>query len=123
MIASCVGFILLSYPMFYIVLHGASFADRHGGARWLASLLTGLFLGTMPATLVEMFATKSAADGVVHGVQRLNWIVRRVCALHRHQPGWRPRGQPISVAFFVAASAIISLPAVLLLKETAYRAA
>jgi MHS family proline/betaine transporter-like MFS transporter len=118
MIASCVGFILLAYPMFYIVLHGASFATVMA-VQVVASLLTGLFLGTMPATLVEMFSTKSRLMGLSTAFNASTGLFG----------GFAPfiatsliaaTGAPISVAFFVAASAIISLPAVLLLKETAH---
>jgi MHS family proline/betaine transporter-like MFS transporter len=118
MIVSCVGFILLAYPMFYIILHGASFATVMA-VQVVASLFTGLFLGTMPAALVEMFPTK----------QRLMGLSTAFNASTGLFGGFAPfiataliaaTGQPISVAFFVVASAIISLPAVLLLKETAF---
>ncbi len=118
MIASCVGFILLPYPLFYIVLHGASFATVMG-VQVVASMFTGLFLGTMPAALVEMFPTKSRLMGLSTAFNASTGLFG----------GFAPfiatslvaaTGAPISVAFFVAASALISLPAVLLLKETAH---
>ena len=118
MIASCVGFILLAYPLFYIVLHGASFATVMA-VQVVASIFTGLFLGTMPSALVEMFPTKSRLMGLSTAFNASTGLFG----------GFAPfiatslvaaTGAPISVAFFVAASAIISLPAVLLLKETAF---
>jgi MFS transporter, MHS family, proline/betaine transporter len=118
MIASCVGFILLAYPLFYIVLHGASFATVMA-VQVVAGIFTGLFLGTMPATLVEMFPTKSrlmglstafnASTGLFGGFAP--FIATSLIAV---------TGAPISVAFFVVATAIISLAAVLRLKETAF---
>jgi MFS transporter, MHS family, proline/betaine transporter len=118
MIASCVGFIVLAYPLFYIVVHGASFTTVMA-VQVVAGMLTGLFLGTMPATLVEMFPTKTrlmglstsfnASTGLFGGFAPFisTWLVAAT-------------GAPTSVAFFVAASAIISLVAVLMLKETAH---
>lgn len=118
MIASCVGFILLAYPLFAIVLRGGGFATVMA-VQVAASLLAGLFLGTMPATLVEMFPTGSrlmglstafnASTGLFGGFAPFiaTWLVAAT-------------GAPISVAFFVMASAFLSLPAVLLLRETAH---
>ena len=116
MIASCIGFIVLAYPLLYIVLHGAGFAGIMA-AQVMASIVTGLFLGTMPATLVEMFPTGSrlmglstafnASTGLFGGFAPFiaTWLIAVT-------------GAPISVAFFVMASAMLSLPAVLLLRET-----
>ena len=116
MIASCVGFIVLAYPLFYIVLHGASFAGIMA-VQVVASVVAGLFLGTMPATLVEMFTTGSrlmglstafnASTGLFGGFAPFiaTWLIAAT-------------GAPIAVAFFVIASAVLSLPAVLLLRET-----
>jgi MFS transporter, MHS family, proline/betaine transporter len=116
MIASCVGFIVLAYPLFYVVVHSASFATVMG-VQVVAGMLTGLFLGTMPATLVEMFPTKTrlmglstsfnASTGLFGGFAPFiaTWLVATT-------------GAPTSVAFFVAASAVVSLVAVLMLKET-----
>jgi MFS transporter, MHS family, proline/betaine transporter len=118
MIASCVGFIVLAYPLFYAVLHGASFATVMA-VQVVAGIFTGLFLGTMPATLVEMFPTKSRLMGLSTAFNASTGLFG----------GFAPfistsliaaTGAPISVAIFVVASAIISLGAVLLLKETAY---
>ncbi len=118
MIASCIGFIVLAYPLLYVVLHGAGFVGIMA-VQVVASIITGLFLGTMPATLVEMFPTGSrlmglstafnASTGLFGGFAPFiaTWLIAVT-------------GAPISVAFFVAASAVLSLPAVLLLKETAH---
>lgn len=118
MIASCVGFIVLAYPLFYIVVHSASFATVMA-VQVVAGMLTGLFLGTMPATLVEMFPTKTrlmglstsfnASTGLFGGFAPFiaTWLVAAT-------------GAPTSVAFFVAASAVVSLVAVLMLKETSH---
>jgi MHS family proline/betaine transporter-like MFS transporter len=82
-------------------------------------MLTGLFLGTMPATLVEMFPTKTrlmglstsfnASTGLFGGFAPFiaTWLVAAT-------------GAATSVAFFVAASAVVSLVAVLMLKETSH---
>jgi MHS family proline/betaine transporter-like MFS transporter len=116
MIASCVGFVVLAYPMFYIVVHSASVATVMA-VQAVAGMLTGLFLGTMPATLVEMFPTKTrlmglstsfnASTGLFGGFAPFiaTWLVAAT-------------GAPTSVAFFVSGAAVVSLVAVLMLKET-----
>jgi MFS transporter, MHS family, proline/betaine transporter len=118
MIASCVAFILLAYPLFYIVVNGASFAAVMA-VQAAAGMLTGLFLGTMPATLVEMFPTKTRLMGLSTSFNASTGLFG----------GFAPfiatslvaaTGAPTSVAFFVAASAVVSLAAVVMLKETAH---
>jgi MHS family proline/betaine transporter-like MFS transporter len=118
MIASCVAFILLAYPLFYIVVNGASFAAVMA-VQAVAGMLTGLFLGTMPATLVEMFPTKTRLMGLSTSFNASTGLFG----------GFAPfiatslvaaTGAPTSVAFFVAASAVVSLAAVVMLKETAH---
>jgi MFS transporter, MHS family, proline/betaine transporter len=118
MIASCVGFVVLAYPLFYIVVNGASFATVMG-VQAVAGMLTGLFLGTMPATLVEMFPTKTRLMGLSTSFNASTGLFG----------GFAPfiatslvaaTGAPTSVAFFVMASAVISLAAVLMLKESAH---
>jgi len=63
LIISCVGFIVLAYPLFYIVVNGASFTTVMA-VQAVAGMFTGLFLGTQPSTLVEMFSTKSRMMGL-----------------------------------------------------------
>jgi MHS family proline/betaine transporter-like MFS transporter len=118
MIASCVAFILLAYPLFYIVVNGASFAAVMA-VQAVAGMLTGLFLGTMPATLVEMFPTKTRLMGLSTSFNASTGLFG----------GFAPfiatslvaaTGAPTSVAFFVAASAVVSLAAVVMLRETAH---
>jgi MFS transporter, MHS family, proline/betaine transporter len=118
MIASCVGFVVLAYPLFYIVANSASFATVMA-VQAVAGMLTGLFLGTMPASLVEMFPTKTRLMGLSTSFNASTGLFG----------GFAPfiatslvaaTGAPTSVAFFVMASAVISLAAVLMLKESAH---
>lgn len=118
MIASCVAFILLAYPLFHIVVSGASFGAIMT-VQAVAGMLTGLFLGTMPAALVEMFPTKTRLMGLSTSFNASTGLFG----------GFAPfiatslvaaTNAPTSVAFFVAASAVISLVAVVMLRETAH---
>jgi MHS family proline/betaine transporter-like MFS transporter len=118
LIASCVGFIALGYPLLHIVVHGTSFG-LIVLVQVVAGVLTGLFLGTMPSALVEMFPTR----------QRLMGLSTAFNASTALFGGFAPfiatwliasTGKPISLAWFVIASALVTLPAILLLRETAH---
>lgn len=80
--------------------------------RPLGGFLIGRFgdrRGRKPALLLTIIVMANASTGLFGGFAP--FIATSLVAA---------TGAPISVAFFVAASAVISLPAVLLLKETAH---
>lgn len=95
-----------------------------GASMWtvvlIQSLFTaccGLFLGGMPAALVEIFPTTRRLTGLTtaYNLQSMvfggfapfiaSWLITKT-------------GTPVSVSYFIIVSAVISLVAVVLLKET-----
>jgi MHS family proline/betaine transporter-like MFS transporter len=117
MITSCVLLILFSYPLLSMALGGASM--------WtvvltqsLFTALCGLFLGSMPAALVELFPTSRRLTGLTtaYNLQSMifggfapfiaSWLITQT-------------GAPISVSYFIMFAAIISCVALLLMRETA----
>jgi MHS family proline/betaine transporter-like MFS transporter len=118
MLTSCAGFLLLSYPLLAGALKSRSF-----GVVMLVQIafcvMDGLFLGTMPATLVEAFPTVRRYMGLStaynlssmvfggFGPFIATWLIART-------------GAPISLAFLMMTVAAISTPAVALLRETAF---
>jgi MHS family proline/betaine transporter-like MFS transporter len=80
--------------------------------------LNGLFLGSMPAALVEMFPTSRRLTGLTtaYNLQSMlfggfapfiaSWLIAQT-------------GAPISLAYFIMFSAVLSLIALLLMRETA----
>ncbi|MCC8969987.1 MFS transporter [Bradyrhizobium brasilense] len=117
MIAACGLLILLSYPLLSLALSSASI--------WKVILtqsvftaLCGLFLGSMPAALVEMFPTKRRLTGLTtaYNLQSMmfggfapfiaSWLITQT-------------GAPISLSYFIIFSAFVSGAALLLMPETA----
>ncbi|WP_428374923.1 MFS transporter [Lichenicoccus sp.] len=114
---SCLVFLLLSYPLVWLILHGATHA--------LAVLVQcalgancGLFIGSMTAALVEMFPTRSRLTGLSTSYNLASMVFG----------GFAPfiatgliaaTGAAISVTYYVILGAVVSLPAVLAFRETA----
>jgi MFS transporter, MHS family, proline/betaine transporter len=116
MLAACILLAALTYPLLSAALEGASL--------WtvvlIQSLFTsmcGLFLGGMPAALVEIFPTTRRLTGLTtaYNLQSMvfggfapfiaSWLIAKT-------------GTPVSISYFIIGSAVISLVAVVLLKET-----
>ena len=116
---SCLVFLLLSYPMVWLILHGAT----HAVAVLVQCALSancGLFIGSMTAALVEMFPTRSRLTGLSTSYNLASMVFG----------GFAPfiatgliaaTGAAISVTYYVILGAIVSLPAVLMFRETAGR--
>ncbi len=114
---SCLVFLLLSYPLVWLILHGAT----HALAVLVQCALSancGLFIGSMTAALVEMFPTRSRLTGLSTSYNLASMVFG----------GFAPfiatgliaaTGAPISVTYYVILGAIVSLPAVLVFRETA----
>ena len=116
MLVACVLLILLAYPLLSFALGG--------GSMWVVILIQsvftsfcGLFLGAMPAALVEMFPTSRRLTGLTtaYNLQSMvfggfapfiaSWLITQT-------------GAPISLSYFVIFSAIVSGIALLLMAET-----
>jgi len=117
MMASCVLLIVTSYPLLSIALGG--------GSMWavvltqsLFTAMCGLFLGSMPAALVEMFPTTRRLTGLTtaYNLQSMafggfapfiaSWLITQT-------------GAPVSVSYFIMFAAALSLAALFTMNETA----
>lgn len=120
MLLACALLVLLSYPLLSLALGS--------GAPWVVimtqSIFTafcGLFLGGMPAALVEMFPTARRLTGLTtaYNIQSMvfggfapfiaSWLIAET-------------GAPISLSYFIIASAAISGLALLMMAETSRKA-
>jgi MFS transporter, MHS family, proline/betaine transporter len=116
MLAASVLVLVLAYPLLSAALNGASL--------WTVVLIQslfaafcGLFLGGMPAALVEIFPTTRRLTGLTtaYNLQSMvfggfapfiaSWLIART-------------GAPISVSYFIIFAAAISTIAVLMMRET-----
>ena len=119
LVASCLVFLFLSYPLVRLLL--VSHSVLLGLAIQSAlSANCGLFIGSMTVALVEMFPTRRRLSGLNTAYNLSSmvfggfapfiaaWLIART-------------GQPIAVTYYVMLGALVSLPAVLRFKETAGR--
>jgi MFS transporter, MHS family, proline/betaine transporter len=116
MLAASILLVVLSYPLLSAAVSGASL--------WtvilIQSLFTamcGLFLGGMPAALVEIFPTTRRLTGLTtaYNLQSMvfggfapfiaSWLIAKT-------------GAPVSISYFIIVSAAISTVAVSMLRET-----
>jgi MHS family proline/betaine transporter-like MFS transporter len=118
LLASCALCFLLAYPLLYLVIDARSFGTTLVIQATFAAFC-GLFLGAMPAALVEMFPTARRLTGLstAYNLQSMmfggfapfiaSWLIVRT-------------GAPISIAFFIMTAAVLSAIAVSRLRETAH---
>jgi MHS family proline/betaine transporter-like MFS transporter len=118
MLASCAGLLLLTYPLLAWALNSKSFGVVVF-VQFALCVIDGLFLGTMPATLVEAFPTVRRYMGLSTSFNLSSmvfggfapfigtWLIART-------------GAPISLAFFMIVIAAITTLTVVLLRETAF---
>ncbi len=116
MLVACALLILLSYPLLSFALGGGSMWTVIATQSVFTSFC-GLFLGAMPAALVEMFPTSRRLTGLTtaYNLQSMvfggfapfiaSWLITQT-------------GAPISLSYFVIFSAIVSGIALLLMAET-----
>jgi MHS family proline/betaine transporter-like MFS transporter len=116
---SCLVFLFLTYPLVWLILHGASFAVSIA-VQAVLSANCGLFIGSMAAALVEMFPTKRRLTGLSTSYNLSSMVFG----------GFAPfiatwliasTGSAISVTYYVILGALVSLPAVLVFRETAWK--
>jgi len=119
MITSCLIFLFLSYPLVWLILNGGNTALSVAVQAFL-SANCGLFIGSMAAALVEMFPTRRRLTGLSTSYNLASmvfggfapfvatWLISRTDA-------------PISVTYYVIFGAVVSLPAVLAFRETAWK--
>lgn len=116
LLTACLLLLVFSYPLVWLVLNGAS----HGVAVAIQAFLSascGLFIGSMATALVEMFPTRRRLTGLSTSYNLSSMVFG----------GFAPfiatwliaqTQEPISVTYYVIFGAIVSLPAVVMFKET-----
>jgi MFS transporter, MHS family, proline/betaine transporter len=114
--ASCVGFALLSYPLFLLMNQGSLVAA--GAAHVALGILLAIFLSTTIAALTELFPTRVRYGGFSIGY---NISVAIFGGAAPFFATWliSVTGNPLSPAFYLIAAAIATLLTLLTLRETA----
>jgi MHS family proline/betaine transporter-like MFS transporter len=114
---SCTVFLLFTYPLVWLILHGVAFPVAVL-IQVVLSANCGLFIGSMAAALVEMFPTRRRLTGLSTSYNLSSmvfggfapfiatWLIART-------------NEPISVTYYVIFGALVSLPAVIAFRETA----
>jgi MHS family proline/betaine transporter-like MFS transporter len=118
LLACCAAFIVLPYPLFVLMLGGASL-----GTVLLIQLLIGLaialFSGAGPAAIAEIFPTRSRSLYMSTGYSLAVAIFGGFAPfVAQWLIGWT--GSPISPVFYVVAAAIVSTIVIWQLQETAH---
>jgi MHS family proline/betaine transporter-like MFS transporter len=116
LIASCLASIALPYPLFRVMLGGASF-ELVLASQLLIALVIALYCAALPAAIAEIFETPtrttylSLANGTAVAIFggfapfAATWLIDRTTS-------------PIAPVFLVMAAALLSLMAILTLRET-----
>jgi MHS family proline/betaine transporter-like MFS transporter len=117
LLVGVVGVLTLSYPLFWLMHHPATVMIMLGQLGF--SIILGLYLGTLPAAIVEIFPRRvrcsamsisyNAAIGLFGGTAPMVavYLIQR-------------SHNDLSPAFYLMTMAVVSLAAVLSIKETAW---
>ena len=118
LLACCLAFIVLSYPLFSLIATGAGFATVMG-IQILFGLMIALFSGAGPAAIAEIFPTKSRSTWMSTGYSlatavfggfapfTATWLIEKT-------------GSPVSPTYYLIAAAVISALVIAGLRETAH---
>ena len=118
LLISCLSFALLTYPLFQLMLTGATFATVMG-AQVIFAFMIAAFSGPGPAAISEIFPTKirstwmsagySLAVAIFGGFSPFiaTWLIGKT-------------GSPLSPTFYIIAAAIASTAVIWSLRETAH---
>jgi len=117
--ASCIAFIVLPYPLFRIMLGGASLTTILS-VQLLVALAIALYCAALPAAIAELFPTRtrttylSIANGTAVAIFGgfapfiATWLIQTT-------------GSPIAPTYYVIAAAILSLAVISSLHETSHQ--
>jgi MFS transporter, MHS family, proline/betaine transporter len=119
LIVGSLSFIVLSYPLFLLFSSSTS-VSLVFSAVVLCGGLIGIFAGTCPATMAEMFPTHLRTTGVSIGYGMSVTIFGGFASVISESL-IKVTGSDLSPSFFVICTALISLGVALSLKETARR--
>jgi MHS family proline/betaine transporter-like MFS transporter len=118
LLGCCVGFALLSYPLFLVLLSGASFLTILG-VQIILNLFLAAFSGAGPAALCELFQTQSRTTLMSIGYSLSTAVFG----------GFAPfistwlisvSGSPISPSLYLSAAAVVSGIVICTFRETAH---
>ncbi|MCG7400330.1 MFS transporter [Caballeronia zhejiangensis] len=118
LIAASIAFLLLAYPMFFLMVTTSSVLLIFA-AIVLSGAMVGVFAGICPATMAEMFPTRTRTTGMSIGFGIATAIFGGFASLICESL-IKLTGSDIAPSFFVIGTAIISLIAICSLKETAH---
>lgn len=119
LLASCLGFVVLGYPLFHILLNHGTWVTILA-AQIVMNLLISMFSGAGPAAICEMFPTRSRtalmsfsyslSTALFGGFAPFvaTWLIAKT-------------GSPIAPTLYLIGSAIVTALVVFRMKETAHR--
>lgn len=118
LLASCGAFMLLSYPLFRIMVSGAAFAGVVAVQSAFAVMLA-LYSGPGPAAIAEIFATASRSTWMSAGY---SVSVAVFGGFAPYVAIWliRATGSPLAPTYYLIAAAIVSTLVIAGLRETAH---
>ncbi len=119
LIAVALAFIVLPYPLFTFFLSGAS-APLMVISLIVVGALVGVFAGVFPATMAEMFPTRLRSGSVSLAFGLATAVFGGFGSLIS-EALIKFTGSHLSPSYYVIFSALISLPIILSLKETAHQ--
>ena len=118
LLACCLAFVLLPYPVFNYILSGISFGELVA-VQILFAVLISMFSGPGPAAIAEIFPTRSRSTWMTSGYALAVAIFGgfapfiSVWLIDRFQ-------SPIAHVWYLVAAAVVSLLVILSLRETAH---
>ncbi len=120
LIACCLSFIVLPYPLFLLMLSGAGLATIVG-IQILFGLMIALFSGPGPAAIAEIFPTKVRSTWMSTGY---SLAVAIFGGFAPYIATWliETTGSPIAPTYYLIAAAIVSTAVIFSLRETAHEA-
>ncbi len=121
MMAHCIAFLFLTYPLIALLLQTGASMTVIVLIHMTLGILTGLFLGSFPAALVEFFPTRQRLAGL-GTAYNLSSMVFGGFAPFVATWAITQTGSPSAVSGYVIFGAILSTVAVWRLKETAHTA-
>lgn len=118
LLACCVGFIVLPYPLFRLLVGGASFGAIVG-VQIVFDLLIAAFSGAAPAALAELFSTRSRTTFMSIGYSISTAIFGGFAPF---TATWliAATGSPVAPTLYLIAAAVASGVVILRMTETAH---
>ena len=118
LLACCVAFAVLSYPLFTVIASGVGFATIVG-IQILFGLMIALFSGAGPAAIAEIFPTNSRSTWMSTGYSLATAIFGGFAP---YTATWliEQTGSPVSPTYYLIAAAVVSALVIAGLRETAH---